>query len=166
MTSWFKAKLGRVRLSTVALVLAFIALFWVNQNYQPDPPAATVDPAQQVVPPGFVPDPNYTWVPRTNVRPREPEYPTPPPRTTPTTTTTTTTPRRPTDHHVAGRGDDHHGPRRPGLPGPTTTVIDPDGPGRAEPADLHSGAGDGAAHTVEPSAPQPLTTAAPALVPG
>ena len=72
VTSWFKARLGRIRVSTAVLVVAFIALFWVQQTFQPEP--APEAPAPAVVPPGFVPDPNYTWVPRTNVRrPKEAE---------------------------------------------------------------------------------------------
>ena len=58
---------GRMRTSTAGLLLAFVAFFWLNQHYQPEP-TATPGPAQQVVPPGFVPDPDYTWVPRTNVQ--------------------------------------------------------------------------------------------------
>ena len=78
MTSWFKARLGQFRVSTVVLIVAFIALFWVQQTFQPEP--APEAPAPAIVPPGFVPDPNYTWVPRTNVRrPKEAD----------TTTTTT-----------------------------------------------------------------------------
>ena len=73
---------GRIRTSTVALAIAFVALFWVYQNYQPPPKPS---PAQ-VVPPGFIPDPSYTWVPRTDVRGRTTTT-----TTTPTTTETTTT---------------------------------------------------------------------------
>ncbi len=41
------------------------------ETFEPKPAA----PAPAIVPPGFVPDPNYTWVPRTNVRrPEEPDY--------------------------------------------------------------------------------------------
>ena len=75
---------GRMRTSTAALIVAFIALFWVHQTFQPQPEA----PTTQVVPPGFVPDPSYTWVPRTNVRRPNETVAT----TTPTTTTETTTP--------------------------------------------------------------------------
>lgn len=109
MTSWLKLKLGgRVRVSTAVLLVAFIALFWVYHNFEPTP-AATEPPAPAVVPPGFVPDPNYTWVPRTNVRrPKEPEY---------TTTTTTTSPS----------------PTSPTETSPTTTVTDPDGFGPLPP---------------------------------
>ena len=113
MTSWFKAKLGgRFRVSTVVLIVSFIALFWVQQTFQPEP--APEAPASAVVPPGFVPDPNYTWVPRTEVRrPKEPIDTT----TTSTTTTETTTPA-PGDTTTS-----------PASPSPTTTMVDPDGPG-------------------------------------
>ena len=103
MTSWLKAKFGRVRVSTVVLIVAFFALFWVYHNFEPRP-AAPEAPPTAVVPPGFVPDPNYTWVPRTNVR-RAKETPTTetttPTTTSPTETTTspgeTTSPTSPTD---------------------------------------------------------------------
>lgn len=112
MTSWFKAKLGgRFRVSTLVLIAAFVALFWVQQTFQPEP--APEAPVPAVVPPGFVPDPNYTWVPRTQVRrPKEPDSTTT--TTTPTTTETTT----PEDTTTS-----------PTSPSPTTTMIDPDGPG-------------------------------------
>jgi len=90
VTSWLKAKLGRMRVSTVVLIVAFLALFWVYHNFEPRA-AAPETPPTAVVPPGFVPDPNYTWVPRTNVRPKEPET------TTTTTTPTTTSPTSPTE---------------------------------------------------------------------
>ena len=83
--------LGRVRTSTAALIVAFIALFWVYQAVQPEPVGS--DEPTQVVPPGFVPDPNYTWVPRTNVRRPKETITT----TTPTTTTTETTTPSPTE---------------------------------------------------------------------
>ena len=77
----------------------------------------TEAPTQAVVPPGFVPDPNYTWVPRTNVR----------------------RPKEPDDHHhdhddarprPRRRPDDDH---QPDVADPTTTVVDPDGPAPAGP---------------------------------
>jgi hypothetical protein len=117
VTSWFKAKLGgRFRVSTVVLIVVFIALFWVQQTFQPEP-AAPEQPTSAVVPPGFVPDPNYTWVPRTQVRrPKEPVYTT----TTPTTTTETTTPTSTPAETTTSPTDT--------SPTPTTTVVDPDGP--------------------------------------
>jgi hypothetical protein len=98
MRSWFKARLGRMRVSTIVLIVAFLALFWVYHNFEPRPP--TEAPTTAVVPPGFVPDPNYTWVPRTDVRrPKEPETTTPT-TTSPTEATTspgeTTSPTSPT----------------------------------------------------------------------
>jgi hypothetical protein len=115
MTSWFKTKLGgRFRLSTLVLIAAFVALFWLQQSVQPEP--APEAPVPAVVPPGFVPDPNYTWVPRTQVRrPKEPVYTT---TTTAPTTTTETTTSAPQDTTTS-----------PTSPSPTTTVVDPDGPG-------------------------------------
>ncbi|SRX96245.1 hypothetical protein MSP7336_04522 [Mycobacterium shimoidei] len=83
---------GRVRTSTVVLIAAFCAVWWTYDTYKPEPPP----PAPQVVPPGFVPDPNYTWVPRTRVQ-QPPSTVTvtktvpPPPTTTPPPPTTTTT---------------------------------------------------------------------------
>jgi hypothetical protein len=117
VTSWFKARLGRIRVSTAVLIVVFIALFWVQQTFTPEP--ASEAPAPAVVPPGFVPDPNYTWVPRTNVR--RPKEPMP---TTQTTTTTTT----PTETTTPSPGDTTS-PTSPTEPSPTTTVVDPDGPG-------------------------------------
>ncbi len=84
---------GRVRTSTLVLIVAFFAVWWTYNTYKPHPPPPV---APQVVPPGFVPDPGYTWVPRTRVQ--QPTYDTPtttvptttttPPTTPPTTTTT------------------------------------------------------------------------------
>jgi hypothetical protein len=81
---------GRVRTSTVVLILVFAALWWVYDDHQravESSPKTTQVPATEVVPPGFVPDPNYTWVPRTQVQ--EPTTtvtvtPTPTPTTSPT----------------------------------------------------------------------------------
>ena len=98
MTSWLKAKFGRARVSTIVLIVAFLALFWVYHNFEPRT-APTEAPPTAVVPPGFVPDPNYTWVPRTYVRrPKEPETTTTTTTTSPTTTTSeTTSPTSPTE---------------------------------------------------------------------
>lgn len=56
---------GRVRTSTVALIAVFVLVWWVYDAYRPQPKPVE---APQVVPPGFVPDPNYTWVPRTRLQ--------------------------------------------------------------------------------------------------
>ncbi|MDT5119613.1 MAG: hypothetical protein QOE30_5352 [Mycobacterium sp.] len=92
---------GRMRTSTVALIVAFLAIWWVYDTYRPE--AAPKPPAPQVVPPGFVPDPNYTWVPRTRVEmpaptktfvptPTSTVAPTPPPLPPPPPTTTSPPP--------------------------------------------------------------------------
>jgi len=120
-----------MRVSTLVLIVAFFALFWVYHNFEPraETPAT---PPTAVVPPGFVPDPNYTWVPRTNVRrPKEPVETTT--TTSPTETTTTTSPPADTDT-------------------PTTTVVDPDGFGPQPPT----------TQTIEtPATVSPTTTTGP-----
>lgn len=80
---------GRVRTSTVVLLIAFFATWWLFDTYQPAPAPPEQVPATEVVPPGFIPDPAYTWAPRTAVQSR-------PATTTPTTTPTTTDTEAPT----------------------------------------------------------------------
>src|ERR1700733_10507226 len=87
---------GRILTSTLLLIVVFLAVWWVYDTYRPE--AAPKPPAPQVVPPGFLPDPNYTWVPRSRVQEPQPTPtftptpsttvpPTPPPPPPPTTTT-------------------------------------------------------------------------------
>jgi cytoskeletal protein RodZ len=77
---------GHVRSSTLALILVLLPLWWVYDTYHtPEPPAT------QFVPPGFVPDPNYTWAPKSLMQPTSSATVTTTPTTTPETTTTTTT---------------------------------------------------------------------------
>jgi cytoskeletal protein RodZ len=138
VTSWFKAKtaahgwpghlFGRMRTSTAALIVAFVALFWVHQTFQP---VSTQEQTPQVVPPGFVPDPDYTWVPRTNVReaPRTTTATTTPTTTTETTTTSptgteTTSPTSPTE-----TTPDTTTPTPTDTESPTTTPTTPAGAG-------------------------------------
>ena len=133
MTSWLKLKLGgRVRVSTVVLLVAFIALFWVYHNLEPTP--APEAPVPAVVPPGFVPDPNYTWVPRTNVRRPKENFETTTTTTAPTTTTPTTTsttsPTSPTTSPTSPTGP------TPTETTPSGTVVDPDGSGPLGPITL------------------------------
>jgi hypothetical protein len=78
---------GRVRTSTVALLIAFFATWWIFETYQPAPAPPEQVPANEIVPPGFIPDPAYTWAPRTDVQQQPPT-----PTTTATTPTTPTTP--------------------------------------------------------------------------
>lgn len=165
MTSWLKAKFGRMRISTLVLIVAFIALFWAYHNFEPRP-AATQEPVPAVVPPGYVPDPNYTWVPRTNVR-EQPRMttttttPTTTTTTTPTSPTETTSPTSPTETPTTTVIDpDGIGPLTPQTqtPTPTTTLVDPDGPGPLAPQ------AQTATPTTAPSVvpgPTPTTTAAP-----
>ena len=110
MSSWLKARLGRMRVSTVVLIGVFLALFWVYHNFEPKP-AAPEAPPTAVVPPGFVPDPNYTWVPRTNVRR---------PKETLTTETTTPTTTSPTETTTTSPGETTS-PTSPTESTPTTT---------------------------------------------
>ena len=93
---------GRVRTSTLALIMAFLVVWWVYDTYRPHETGHGGPPATRYVPipPGMQPDPNYTWVPRTMVS-EEPGDTTPSSTPTPTTatptptTTTTTTPPPP-----------------------------------------------------------------------
>ncbi|MDY6996465.1 MAG: hypothetical protein SW019_07705 [Actinomycetota bacterium] len=112
---------GRVRVSTLGLIVAFFALFWVYETYSA-PLQVPEQPVDQLVPPGYVPDPDYTWVPRTNVRTREAEPTTTTPTTTSVTETTTSADESPTP-----------GPDGTITPSPTTTVVDPDGSGPLNP---------------------------------
>jgi hypothetical protein len=104
---------GRVRTSTLVLIALFFATWWTYNTYKPQPPPAPA-PAQ-VVPPGYLPDPNYTWVPRTRVQ--EPRYDTPSPR--PTTTVPTTTP--PTTPPTTTTPPPFQLPQLPPPFGPATT---------------------------------------------
>jgi hypothetical protein len=140
VTSWLKAKLGRARVSTVVLIVAFVALFWVYHNFEPRP-AAPEAPPTAVVPPGFVPDPNYTWVPRTNVRrPKETltTETTTPTTTSPTETTTTspgetTSPTSPTESTSTTTSPGGTTSTTPTLT-PTTTPAAGSGPAQTTPA--------------------------------
>ena len=115
---------GRMRTSTIGLIMAFLFTSWLYETYKPPPPDPA--PVTQIVPPGFVPDPEYTWVPRTNVEAPRTTY-----RTTMTTTTTTEPPTTtlttsPTDPDDTTSPTDT--PASPTETPPTTTVVDPDGP--------------------------------------
>lgn len=110
---------GRIRTSTAALVAAFFVVSWLHNTYQPPAETPAAPKTAQVVPPGFMPDPAYTWVPRTNVQTR--------PRTTTPTTTTTTTTTTPTTPTTSVE-------TTPETTGPaSTTVVDPDGLGPLPP---------------------------------
>jgi hypothetical protein len=117
---------GRIRTSTVVLIIAFIAVWWLYDTYEPAPEPEQV-PASDVVPPGFIPDPSYTWVPRTQVQQRAPLTTVPPTTTattTPTTTPTTSTtlPPEPGDGPVPPISGE---PAMPGLPPPASGLPSP-----------------------------------------
>lgn len=137
---------GRMRTSTVALIVAFFAVWWLYATYAPPPVVAPTNQPGQVVPPGYVPDPEYTWVPRTNVQETT--------RTTPTTTTTTTTTTEttPDDSATTTTTPDD------GLP---TTVVDPDGPGPIPPSTVSS-----SPTTTTGQTPTTLPTTPTTTVPG
>ena len=113
---------GRLRTSTLALIVAFAAIWWLYETYEPAPEPPPQVPAADVVPPGFIPDPAYTWVPRTYVQ--RPTTTTP--ATTPTTSTTTPTttgPEAPTTTTPSGPETPTTIPEglpSPGLPVPST----------------------------------------------
>lgn len=107
---------GRVRTSTVVLLIAFFATWWLYDTYLPAPAPPEQIPATEVVPPGFIPDPSYTWVPRSDV-----QRPTPT-TTSPTTTTPTTTEAEPTT--TASESPTPSGPDTP-TSGPETTPTPP-----------------------------------------
>ena len=67
---------GRLRTSTLVLLIAFIGIGWLYHNYEPPARIPQQVPASEVVPPGFIPDPAYTWAPRTAVQ-RQTIAPTP-----------------------------------------------------------------------------------------
>ena len=124
---------GRIRTSTVVLIIAFIAVWWLYDTYEPAPEPEQV-PASDVVPPGFIPDPSYTWVPRTQVQQRAPLTTVPPTTTattTPTTTPTTSTtlPPEPGDGPVPPISGE---PPTPGLP-PPSPGLPPPTPGSPAP---------------------------------
>lgn len=82
---------GRLRTTTAALLIAFCAIWWLYETYEPTPSPQQV-PAHEIVPPGFIPDPDYTWAPRSDVQRR------------PSTTTATTTPTTPTSPTTPSTG--------------------------------------------------------------
>ncbi|MUL80871.1 hypothetical protein FZI95_03680 [Mycobacterium sp. CBMA247] len=132
----WRSRVGRLRTSTVVLIVVFIALSWVQQEYRPKE-AAPQGPDTQVVPPGFVPDPEYTWVPRTKLQTPRTTTPTETPETTETTTPTTTTPTvTPETTETTTPGTPTSPTTAPPPGAPRTTVIDPDGPGLLPPITL------------------------------
>lgn len=104
---------GRMRTSTLVLIIAFLAIGWLYETYEPKPDAPTQVPATEVVPPGFIPDPAYTWAPRTDVQRHTP---------TPTTTevTETTTPPSSTEDTPTPSTTPASATTSPSTPAPTS----------------------------------------------
>ena len=130
---------GRIRTSTVLLLLAFIGIWWVYETYEPPPAPPDQIPATEVVPPGYVPDPAYTWVPRTDVR-------------IPATSETSTTPTSPTESPTSPAEEGSPTPETPSPTpaGPTATASEPPGPAPATPT-----------RTAAPTSPAPEPARAP-----
>ena len=130
---------GRIRTSTVVLLLAFIGIWWVYETYEPPPAPPDQIPATEVVPPGYVPDPAYTWVPRTDVR-------------IPATSETSTTPTSPTESPTSPAEEGSPTPETPSPTpaGPTATASEPPGPAPATPT-----------RTAAPASPAPEPARAP-----
>ncbi|MEI6254001.1 MAG: hypothetical protein WCP30_14460 [Mycobacteriaceae bacterium] len=119
---------GRMRTSTLVLIIAFLGVGWLYETYQP-PTTPDQIPASEVVPPGFIPDPAYTWAPRTDV---QRHTPTTTPTTTSTTPTTPTTPTSPAESSAPltpGAPTPSPAPESPSTPAPPSAV-----PGPADPA--------------------------------
>ncbi|MGV9803270.1 hypothetical protein ACWDTP_34975 [Mycobacterium sp. NPDC003449] len=154
----WRSRLGRARTSTVVLVIVFVALSWVQNTYAPE--STPAETPGQVVPPGFVPDPGYTWVPRTNVQRT--------PTTTPTTTTTTpetttSTPETTTttpETTESGTSEESTSPATTSSSVPAEPrVIDPDGPGLLPPITLPPLPGAAPQPPAEESQPVPAPAA-------
>ncbi len=124
---------GRMRTSTLVLIVAFVGLGWLYETYEPPLQQPDQVPASEVVPPGFIPDPAYTWAPRTDVQrhtttPTADEddttSPTTTPSTTPTTPTTSTAAATPTAS-TTPTSPANVPPGPPGPPAVTTPVAPP-----------------------------------------
>ena len=146
---------GRVRTSTVVLLIAFFATWWLFDTYQPAPAPPEQVPATEVVPPGFIPDPAYTWAPRTAVQSR-------PATSTPTTTPTTTDTEAPTTEPSTSPEATPGVPLTPGAtlpPGAST-------PGGSTPAETRVTETPPAASSPPISTPQaPVTATSPTPAP-
>ena len=143
---------GRLRTSTLVLIVAFIGCGWLYQNYETNPEPLQQVPASEVVPPGFIPDPSYTWVPRTDVQRHT---------STPTTTTPTTTEAPPTSSAPATPTS---GPAESPVTGaPTPPTATPEGtasPASTAPAGPEPSAKPGALAPTEPASAAAPTPAA------
>jgi hypothetical protein len=108
---------GRMRTSTLVLIIAFVALGWLYETYEPPLPPPDQVPATEVVPPGFIPDPAYTWAPRTDVQRH-----TPVPTETAEETTTTSPPSAPETTPTTPAAPLTSGEPTSGPPTPSTSI--------------------------------------------
>ena len=129
---------GRIRTSTVALLIVFAGLWWVYETYEPPPAPPEQVPATDVVPPGYVPDPAYTWVPRTDVR------------TTTSTTSPTTAPETPDKPAEATTEESPGATPTAATPTATPTASEPPSPAPVTPT-----------RTSAPASPAPEPVRAP-----
>lgn len=114
---------GRLRTSTAALLIVFCAIWWLYETYEPDQHPEQV-PASEVVPPGFIPDPSYTWVPRTDVQRRT---------STPSSATpTSSTPTSATPAEGPGESPVSGAPAPPTVPEGAATPAPPANPGAGD----------------------------------
>ena len=143
---------GRVRTSTVVLLIAFFATWWLFDTYQPAPAPPEQVPATEVVPPGFIPDPAYTWAPRTAVQSR--------PATSTTTPTTTDTEAPMTEPPTSPEAT-------PGAPlPPEASTPGASTPGGSTPAETRVTETPPAASSPPTSTPQaPVTATSPTPAP-
>ena len=161
---------GRVRTSTVALIMVFIGCWWLYETYDTGPDPSQV-PASNVVPPGFIPDPAYTWVPRTDVQ--RPDLSITTTETTPTTSTTPTTPTSPgadgTTTDTPTSGAPTSGVPTSGAPTSGATSGVPPSPTASSTAPVPTGATSAGptSTSAATAAPTPLTpsTTAPGAAP-
>lgn len=144
---------GRVRTSTLVLIIAFVAVWWLYDSYREEP---APPPAPQVVPPGFIPDPAYTWVPRTRLQQ-------PPVTITKTVTPTPTT----TEAPVPAEPPPTEPPAPTPVPGfPFCPPLCPPAPVAPEPAEPGPPAPPPTPPPVAPENPAPPGPAIPASPPG
>ena len=139
---------GRMRTSTLVLILAFIGIGWLYETYEPAPSPPEQVPATEVVPPGFIPDPAYTWAPRTDVQRHTPTETTAETTsaTTPSTTPPATTETSPTTTPPSGE--------------PTTTA-----PGQTAPTSTPAPVTPSTTQAPMPSSVRPTTPVSPPPTP-
>ena len=151
---------GRLRTTTAALLIAFCAIWWLYETYEPVSSPQQV-PATEIVPPGFIPDPAYTWAPRTDVQRRAPTTTTTPTTSTPTTPTTSTAPSAPTSPTTPSAPTASGTPSETPAPSPSQGPETSPAPALPPPATESPAAG-----TPQPPRPTTLTPAAAGSVPG